>query len=267
MKKIKKTMTLILAICMIFGLMNVVAYAEEAEEHPVGSYENMHQATVGETIRFTIMPGEEAYIQVSGGTNVEATVFSMQDTWFAQYTFNQASMELNDDEMYESKFSMSLEDKDFFFMKNQSETSAVSIFVTISGGEVSQNDGSSMDKAIELTLENGFNGISAFGQADIAENSEGMYYYVTAPIDGYISLNMSSYLDNGWMYSLSNVTNSTSTDIHLSNDEASAILNYAGNYFKGDVAEIYNRSPLTSLLHMADFAAMYLEENPYKINE
>ena len=55
--------------------------------------------------------------------------------------------------------------------------------------------------------------------------------------------------------------------IKLTDEETAAILNYQGNYMNPTTAEIYNRYPLAMLLHMADVATLYVDENPYRLDE
>lgn len=57
--------------------------------------------------------------------------------------------------------------------------------------------------------------------------------------------------------------------IKMSNGEATAIINHHMNLDNGkprdDISEIYNRYPTASLLHLADLAATYINENPYMV--
>lgn len=236
MRKIKKTMTLILAMCMVIGLMSTVAYAGPASSSTAtGTYEDMHQVAVGSTIGFAIEADGEAYVQVADNDSTIVTAFSMSDTWYAQYGRNQAVLSLNADEMYEGTLTMASEGYDFFYVKNTSTEEAVYIYVSLSSGSGEENDGSSIDKAVEFVFpENPMwmgGGISneSQGNAEISAESQGFYYEITALEDGYVSVKIEGADDGqgnelGWMYSLSNVTKSISSDTHWSDDET--VINY-----------------------------------------
>jgi len=232
MKKMKKIMAFLLATCMVIGMMSTVSFAGPATmSTATGTFEDAHQLVKdGGTILMEIPAGAIHYVQVDDNDNTVATVFTTEAmTWRVKYGTGDFMAPENADDL-EKSFTMSAQGYDFFTIENTSTTDSIYVMANLATGSASANDGSSIDKAVEFVFpENppymgGGIANENWGNAEVAEGSQGFFYAITALADGYVSVRIESAEDAecneiGWTYSLSNVTKSTSTDTHWSDEE------------------------------------------------
>lgn len=243
MKKLKKLITLVLAMCMIFS-MTTIASAEDAE---YGSFENPWQLSAT-SMRFYVYleAGATQYVQVDDCDGTTANVVYVADeteeyAYFIQYGRQSVMPEADGLAQVEM---MNMPGADYFSLTNTGEAD-ITVFMTLTKGAAADTTGT-MENPEELTFAPGFMGrLMAIIENQMDYDNEGYFYTITAPQDGVINFRMNGAFDEefnelGWTYFINVVSGEEYSygEMHWSDDEE-PVYSETFNVKEGDVLTVF----------------------------
>lgn len=235
MKKMKRILAVLVALCMMVGMVNLSTLVDAAASTAAGTYVDPHVVTVGgESTTFNLLDysqdnGYAAYVVPSTAdltdeastlpndfTSVTVRVESTGTNWFVQYGRSS---------VYPTggvaEFTMEAQNYEFFSVTNNDSENSIAVTVTmtaVAGGGSTEPTGTYEDP-IAVELQDRGWAVMGSAEAELTAGSNGVYFKLVAPADGVFDIGPGA-SNYEFMYSVENKTQGKYGDYHWSNESA-----------------------------------------------